>query len=103
MISLSQIRTLFSKKQSAHTAEPLRVERIWSIELMLAAVLLVATIGFDVWVYQKLAAPAGVPEGGHMSGVATLDKEKIMALTKTFEANENFLKAPTFPLIGNPF
>ena len=42
MISLSQIRTLFSKKQSAHTAEPLRVERIWSIELMLAAVLLVA-------------------------------------------------------------
>lgn len=103
MISISKIYTFFSKKPAAGTSEPLRIVRVWSIELIIAALLLIAALGFDVWVYQKFAAPGNTTGNGLTNGVVSLNREDIISLNKTFETNENFLKAPTFPLIGNPF
>ena len=78
------------------------VDMVWKIELLLGALLLAAFLAFDFWAYNTyirgVSGETGAPE------VATLlKKNAIKKAADKIKSQNQFLEAPTFPVVKNPF
>ncbi len=82
---------------------PLSIERLWRIECIVALLLLLLMLSFDIWIYQVLALGHAEISPDQLNGVTPLNKKAIIIATKTLKAHEDFLQNPTLSSVPNPF
>lgn len=96
-----KIKSLFGKKAPGEK-RAITLDKIWKIELVLAAILLSAFLAFDFWMYQNFVlSPPDV--SFDRENVVPFRKLTIERTVKKIEGYTDFLEHPTYPFVENPF
>ncbi|MDP2668562.1 MAG: hypothetical protein Q8P07_01895 [bacterium] len=84
-------------KFNFHLPHLKEIRKIWALEVIVAGILLLALLGWDAWIYFKLAEGSinfsATPD---QSKVITLKKTELEAASKKLDAYNEFLHNPNF-------
>jgi len=87
------------------TGRKISLEKLWRVELVVAGILLLLMLSFNVWVYQTFVSgisDAVLPE--ETEGFVFLDKENLNKASEIVDSYQIFLRKPYYPaLINDPF
>lgn len=73
------------------------IRKIWLLEVCVAGALLLALLGWDTWIYFRLAEGSiNFSASPDQSKVITLKKAELEAISKKLDAYGAFLKNPNF-------
>lgn len=87
----------FKIKFKLHLPHFREIRKIWNIELVIALTLLLMFLGWDAWVYFKLAgASSNFSATADQSKVVTLKVDELKAISKKIDKYEQFLSNPNF-------
>ncbi|MDO8523050.1 MAG: hypothetical protein Q7S12_02050 [bacterium] len=80
-----------------HLPRLIEIRKIWTLEVFVAGAILLALLGWDVWIYFKIAeASKNFSATPDQSKVITLKKTELEAISKKLDAYNAFLKNPNF-------
>ena len=93
--------SLFRKK-SSHEKRALTLDKIWKIELILAAILLSGFLAFDFWLYQNFVlSPPNFSVD--TENIIPFRKLTIERTVKKIDSYASFLENPAFQFADSPF
>ena len=73
------------------------ISKIWALEVIVAGIVLLALLGWDIWIYFKLAEGSiNFSAEPDQSKVITLKKTELEAASKKLDTYNEFLNNPNF-------
>lgn len=94
--------SFLKRKTTGKEHKALTIFALWRIEVILGAVLLIAILVLDLWVYQTMVQTQNVSLDG-AKGLSQPKEKVVRAAAATVRTHQTFLQNPVIPLIQDPF